>query len=253
MKTFLKRGALAGLVGGLASALVLLLLGERTISRAIELERQRAAASGEVIDEVFSRHVQLAGGFLGMAFTGVAFGVLFTVVYVAIRHRLAGRDEWQRVTRLAAVAFATVFVVPWLKYPPNPPAVGDPDTIDERTALYLVVLAWSVVATWAAWRLHRWLRARGAEDHVRATGTAAAWVAIVAIGFVALPGTPDEVTAPATLVWRFRLASLGGAAAFWAVFGATCGWLGHRAEAEAATSAARPSPATHPSPTADPR
>lgn len=233
MKAFLKRGALAGAAGGLASALVLLLLGERTVSRAIALEHQRSAAAGETVHEMFSRHVQLAGGALGTAIAGVAFGVLFAVVYVAVRHRLAGRTEWQRATTLAPIAFLTLYVVPWLKYPPNPPAVGDPDTIDERTALYLVVLVWSIVATWGAWRLHRWLRTQGRPDHVRATATVATWAVVVAIGLVILPGTPDAVTAPATLVWRFRLASLGGAAAFWAVLGATYGWLGVRASAPA--------------------
>ena len=38
----------------------------------------------------------------------------------------------------------------------------------------------------------------------------------------------DKIGAPATLVWRFRLASLGGAASYWAVLGLVFGWLALR-------------------------
>src|SRR5215212_5378893 len=186
MKTYLRRGALAGMAGGLASALVLLRVGERSISRAIALEHARAG--GEPTHEMFSRHVQLAGGAVGTLIAGAAFGVIFAVVFAAIRHRLAGRDDWRRATTLAFVAFVTVSLVPWLKYPANPPAVGDPDTIDQRTALYMVMLVWSVVAAWAGWRLHRWLRARGVADHLRLPAVLLAWPAIVGTGFALLPG-----------------------------------------------------------------
>ena len=51
------------------------------------------------------------------------------------------------------------------------------------------------------------------------------YVGLVALGLAALPGAPDPVDVPAPLIWRFRLASLAGTAAFWAVCGATFGWL----------------------------
>ena len=223
MKHYLRRGAIAGAAGGLASALVLLVVGERSISRAIALEQARAGDAPA--HEMFSRHVQLAGGALGTLIAGAAFGLIFAVVFASVRHRLAGRDDWRRATTLAAVAFLAVYVVPWLKYPANPPAVGDPDTIDQRTALYVVMVAWSIVAVWGAWRLHRYLRARGREDHLRVPAAVATWAAVVAAGLALLPGNPDAITAPAQLVWRFRLASLAGAASFWAVCGTTFGWL----------------------------
>src|SRR3954469_12032441 len=185
MKHYLRRGALAGMAGGLASALVLLLVGERSISRAIALEQARAG--GEPTHEMFSRHVQLAGGAVGTLIAGAAFGLIFAVVFAAVRHRLAGRDDWRRATTLAVVAFVTVYLVPWLKYPANPPAVGDPDTINERTALYVVMLVWSIVAAWAGWRLHRWLRARGMPDHLRLPAVVLTWTVIVAAGLALLP------------------------------------------------------------------
>jgi predicted cobalt transporter CbtA len=133
---------------------------------------------------------------------------------------------------LGAVGFVTMYAVAFLKYPPNPPAVGDPNTINERTILYLTVVGWSIVVSWAAWRMHRWLRARGVVEHQRLPATALTYVVLVTLAFVVLPGNPDAIGAPATLVWRFRIASLGGAAAFWSVLGLAFGWLCVRKAAE---------------------
>jgi predicted cobalt transporter CbtA len=147
------------------------------------------------------------------------------VTFAAVRHRLPGRNDWQRSIIWAATAFVVVYLVPFAKYPPNPPAVGDPDTIDERTILYFAVLAWSIGAAYLAVRLGRWMRTREYADPARQSAVAGAWVVLVAAGFMVLPGTPDAVTAPATLIWRFRLASAGGALALWAVIGVVFGLL----------------------------
>jgi predicted cobalt transporter CbtA len=228
MTRYLRLGAIAGAAGGVALALVLRLLGEKSIGDAIAIEKAHAHG-GTAPDELFSRGTQQLGGMAAAVIYGVAIGLVFAVVFAAVRHRLSTRNDWRRSTMLAAVGFATVFVVPFLKYPPNPPAVGDPDTITERTVLYVVLLAWSVIATWASWRTLRWLRARGVDEHTRGALTALTYVVLLAVAFVALPGTPDAVTAPATLVWRFRLATLAGAAANWSVLGAVFGWLCLRA------------------------
>ncbi|HVF73935.1 MAG TPA: CbtA family protein [Acidimicrobiales bacterium] len=221
MTRLLRLGALAGLVGGLAMGLFLLAVGESSIADAIALEH----ASGEPHDEMFSRGTQVAGGVAGAAISGVLFGLVLAVVLAAVRHRLAARDDWRRAVLVALAGFVTLALVPALKYPANPPAVGDPDTVGRRTTLYLILLAWSVLSAWGGWRVALWLRSRTAPDHVRLTAAAATFVALVAVGFVVLPGTPDAVEAPATLVWRFRLAALGGAAVLWAVAGTVLGAL----------------------------
>src|SRR5437667_898242 len=109
---------------------------------------------------MFSRGVQTFGGALGMILVSVALGVIFAATFAAVRHRLPGRDDWQRSIIWAATAFVVVYLVTFAKYPPNPPAVGNPDTINERTLLYLGMLAWSIGAAWAATRLNGWLRDR---------------------------------------------------------------------------------------------
>lgn len=225
MVRMLKLGALAGFAGGVAMALFLFAVGEQSIRDAIAIEDAAAHASGEVHDEVFSRGTQVLGGMVGSIVAGVLLGLVLAVVLASVRHRLHARDDWRRAMLVALAGFATIALIPALKYPANPPAVGDPDTIGRRTTLYVIMLAWGLLSAWGGWRLSLWLRERATPEHLRLSAAVGLFVALVGLGFVMLPGTPDAVTAPATLVWRFRLASLGGAAAFWSVAGAVLGTL----------------------------
>jgi predicted cobalt transporter CbtA len=238
MTGYLRLGAIAGAIGGVTLALVLRLLGEPAIGDAVALERSQAPL-GSAPKEMFSRGTQQIGGMAGALIYGVAIGLIFAMVFAVVRHRLASRSDWRRSLLLAATGFATLYVVPLLKYPGNPPAVGDPDTITKRTVMYVTLLAWSVVTTWATWRTLRWLRARTVPEHQLVPLVVLTYVVMVTVAYVVLPGNPDAITAPATLVWRFRVASLGGAAALWFVLGTTFGWLslrGAQRDTPAATS-----------------
>ncbi|HYV59825.1 MAG TPA: CbtA family protein [Acidimicrobiia bacterium] len=219
--SFIRRGVVAGLAGGAASALFLLLVGERVIGDAIHFEESRGGGG----NEMFTRTTQVFGGALGVILVSVAMGVVFATTFAAVRHRLPGRNDWQRSITWATTAFVVVYLVPFLKYPPNPPSVGDPNTIDERTILYFAVVAWSLGAAFLALRLGRWMRTRQYTDPARQSAVAGAWIALVAAAFMVLPGSPDAVTAPATLIWRFRIASAGGALVLWGVTGAVFGVL----------------------------
>jgi predicted cobalt transporter CbtA len=215
-RRLLKEGVLAGVAGGAALALVLRLIGGGPIGRAVALE-------GGGHDELFSRGTQQLGGMVAAVLYGAALGAVFTLAYALVRHRLRTADDWRASVALAVAGFAAVFLLPFLKYPANPPAVGDPDTIGRRTALYLVAVAWSLVATWGGWRAWRTLVAKGVA--VAAPATLAIWVALATVGLVALPANTDPVNAAATLIWQFRLATVAGAAAFWSVVGMVFGWL----------------------------
>src|SRR5439155_2173806 len=106
-----------------------------------------------------------------------------------------------------------------------PPGVGDPDTIARRTLLYMVMLTWSIVSTWAAWRAFRWLRVRARPDAERVAGTASVYGALIGVGFALLPPFTDRVGVPAQLLLRFRVDAIAGQAVFWAVTGLTFAWL----------------------------
>ena len=174
---------------------------------------------------MFSRGTQQLGGMAAAVLYGAALGAVFTVAYAAVRHRLRAADDWRAAVVVAAAGFAGVFLLPFLKYPANPPAVGDPDTIGRRTALYL----------WR-WPGRSWPRGaaggRGGRSspaacrcHTAVPATLATGSALAVVGLVVLPSNPDPVEAPATLIWQFRLATVAGAAAFWSVMGMVFGWL----------------------------
>ena len=221
-RRLLKQGVLAGMAGGAALAVVLRLIGEGPIGRAVALE-------GGGGDEMFSRGTQQVGGMVAAVLYGAALGAVFAVAYAAVRHKLRATDDWRAAVALAAAGFSAVFLLPFLKYPANPPAVGDPDTIGRRTTLYLIAVAWSLVATWGGWRAWRALVARGLPVHRAVPAALAVWVGLAVVGLVALPSNTDPVDLPATLVWQFRLATVAGAATYWSVMGLVFGGLRVRA------------------------
>ena len=223
MKRLLAAGSLAGLAAGVASALFAATAGRGPIRDAIALEDSIShATSGAHHEDLFGRGVQEVGGAIGLVVFGLALGVIFAVVLGAVGPRLAASTPLAASVRLGCAGFVAVVVVPFLKYPANPPAVGDPSTVNERTVLYFAALALSILLAWAVWRFHR---AALLAPTAQAWATAALYAAGLAVIFLALPANPDDVEAPAELVWRFRLASLGGLAAAWAVLALVTGTL----------------------------
>ena len=112
-----------------------------------------------------------------------------------------------------------IFLVPFIKYPANPPSVGDPDTINRRTELYLVMVWSSVLAAIAA------VRVRGVLSRRMSGGTAtllalASYLVVVIAAGLALPGVHEvPATFPATTLWRFRESSVGMQAVLWTTVG----------------------------------
>lgn len=232
----LRRGMGAGLVAGIAAGLFELAAGEPSVERAIELEHM---ASGGPSAELFTRGVQRAGMVIGTSLYGIALGgVLAVILYVTAR-RMSG-SAWERSLKIALAGFGAFWFVPFLKYPANPPAVGDPATIGLRTTSYLAMAAISVAACLVAAAVSRRLAAQGAESHRRQILVAAAYLVVVATAFLALPASPDRAGVPADLLWSFRLASAGGQAILWAVAGSGIGLLTLRAERRAAAAGRLP-------------
>ena len=216
--TILKAALLAGLAAGLTVAIFHALATEPVIERAIELEAARASGPAEAEPPLVSRQAQQAGLFVGFVVYGLTWAALFGLAYHLIQQRGAPGDRRQRLL-VALGAYWAVGLLPFLKYPANPPGVGDPETIGYRQALYLAFLGLSVVATVLAVLLGRRL-ASGRADGPRAWPLTLALVAgFGAVLYLALPGNPDPVELPAELVNTFRLLSLVGLTLFWAVLG----------------------------------
>ena len=242
----LRRGALAGVLAGLASAAVIWLVVEPVIRRALAIEDARgqhahgggqsglglpASLLAHGDEPIVSRTAQVVAGGVTAVLVGLAVGVVFSIVFARMRDRLPGRGDLGRALVLTAVGFAAVSLLPGLKMPANPPAVGDPDTVGQRTTLYVLVLLLGVALALAVPALDRALAGR-VEVPTRWALDVLAVVVGVALVFALVPGTPDVVPAdvPADLLWDFRLASLAQLATMWLALGVSFGLLMDRAQ-----------------------
>jgi hypothetical protein len=231
MRSLLLRGMLAGAVAGLLAFVFAKLFGEPQIEQAIGFEDHLAQLAGRSPEpEVVSRGVQSTLGLLTAVLVyGVALGGLFALAFAYAYGRVALSGARAVALALAGGGLVAVTVVPFLKYPPNPPAVGNAETIDHRTVLFFTMIAIAVCATVAAVRVGRIARARlGAWDGTLAG--AGAFLVIVAAAALVLPGV-DEVPKdfPADVLWGFRLSTLGIQTIMWAVTGLVFGALAERA------------------------
>ncbi len=173
---------------------------------------------------VVSRGFQRGPGLFGAyAFTGAAFGLLLSVAIHALRFRPV--SSFRRTAIAGGVLAGALTVAPWLKYPPNPPAVGDPSTLGQRQFLYLGLIVVTALVGVGASRLSGLPRVSGWSEHRRVTAVVGAVLAPMFLVMAVLPAAPDPVEVPATLVWQFRPASLGGGLLLWSLFILGLGWI----------------------------
>jgi hypothetical protein len=225
----LGRGAAAGGMAGLLAGGFSYLLAEPLMDRAVRLEAARhAAEADEHTEEVFTRAQQHLGLVLASIIAGIAFGVLFAVVYAALHRRDLGGRPWERSLGLTGAALIGFWLLPYLRYPANPPGVGDPDTVGLRTASWLGAIAIGVAAVIVAWRVYAQLGR--AAPPVRQAAGAGIVIAGLALLFL-LPDNPDPIDVPAGLLWDFRMLSAATSVLLWVGLGVAFGVLGLRASA----------------------
>ncbi|AGK56678.1 hypothetical protein HYPDE_24968 [Hyphomicrobium denitrificans 1NES1] len=242
MGQLLLRGMLAGFLAALLAFSFAKIVGEPQVDRAIAFEEQHSAAghkhshaanaaSEAEEPELVSREVQAGVGLLtGVAVFGTALGGLFALAFAFASGRLLKFPPRTSAIVIAAVGFLTLYIVPHLKYPANPPAVGAEDTIGYRTQLYFTMLVFSAAALAIAVTLGRALSASIGSWNATVAG-ALAYIVLVAIAAYALPPI-NEVSAdfPADLLWKFRVASFGMQGILWATIGLALGALVERSQ-----------------------
>jgi predicted cobalt transporter CbtA len=237
-RSLLLRGMLVGLVAGLFVFAFARWVGESQVDRAIAFESSMDRAKGEPPEpEMVSRKIQKGLGLLtGVVVYGTALGGIFGLVFAYVRGRLSNSRSRVLSALLAAIGFVTIVLTPSLKYPANPPSVGNPETIGIRTAAYFLLIAISIVVMAVSLKARRlWSKPLGEWN---ATLLACIlYVAIVSVIAHFLPPI-DEVPAgfPASLLWRFRVASWETQAVMWSILGLLFGWLTERAESVGKTS-----------------
>ena len=170
-KQLIGRGVLSGAVAGLAMFVFARIFAEPVISKAIDYESARDAAQDKLDKaaglavpaagpDIFSRTVQGNLGIgAGLVLFGAAMGALVAVAYVICLGRTGRIRPRQLGYLVPAFFFVGVFLVPFMKYPANPPAIGHEETIRTRGALYLILVFCSCLALFLAvyvgQKLHR--------------------------------------------------------------------------------------------------
>jgi predicted cobalt transporter CbtA len=222
-------GAIAGTVlGAINQALV-----EPYIDRAISIETQNAIKEGEVIDPVELQNYRLwqkGGEIAAGTILGMSFGALLGVVFVYSRSLLLpqSNSNIRKALVLAGIMWFVLFLIPALKYPANPPAVGDPETIYYREGLYIGLLAISGFSALGLALLYRKLSSRTPNNKNRIIIVPLIYAAIIVGAILILPPNPDKISAPMDLVQGFRIASAFTMSIFWGLLGLILGALWDR-------------------------
>ena len=235
-------GSLAGLVYGTANMIIV----NPYLEAAIEIENNALFATGTVSDTPEFRaeyqeyrEWQRGGHILAGIVLGASIGSLFGVVFASSRTSLLGRGNITKALFLAGIMWFSLYIVPFLKYPPTPPAVGDPETIGIRTIVFLVLVAASGLGALCAGKtvLHL-VRRRGFTPHVGLGIGVALYAGIVLALFVALPANNDPIPeAVSGMIDGFRTASAVASALFWVSIAVFLGLFWSRVESVLASKA----------------
>ncbi|HUR72962.1 MAG TPA: CbtA family protein [Sporichthya sp.] len=243
-KKLILRGLFAGAVGGLAAWIFALLFAEPLIDRAVAYEDGRAAAQ-DALDraagfatpvenggDIVSRGVQSTIGLgVGLLAFGLAMGALFAVAYTVCLGRTGGIRARQLSLLLAGAGFVVVFLVPFLKYPANPPAVGNDATIDDRAEYFLLMLIASLLIAVLATAAGQQLRPRFGTWNAALLGiggylAAVAVVMLVLQDIAEVPaplvdsrGTIVFAAFPADVLADFRVYAIGAQVVLWSAIG----------------------------------
>lgn len=220
--TFIFVSLLSGVIAGVILAGVNYFVAEPFIDQAIGIEVDNSIASGEVVDfdELSSYRVwQKEGTFAAGAFLGLTYGAILGIVYVISRKYLPSSDDRKKALILAAIMCLSLYIVPFIKYPANPPAVGDPETIGLRDSLYTSYqLASGLIALGVSILVYK-LRKISYIKYV----IPIIYLGLVAFIYAVFPANPDEITAPMDLVNAFRAVTFGTMVMFYLVLGAIFG------------------------------
>ena len=213
-------GAFAGMVHGTVNFAIV----EPYLDQAIGIENQNLFESGEEedtpefwVEYEGYRDWQKGGQILAGVILGVSVGSLFGIVFAYARNSLPGNNDVKKSLVLAGMMWLTIYLIPFLKYPANPPTVGDGETVVLRAILYLSFIAISGIGAFGFYKISKKFKAN------KKLISLAGYAVFISVVFVAMPENPDEITAPMSLVNEFRIMSALGVTSFWISIGIILG------------------------------
>lgn len=207
---------LSGFSAGVILGLINFATTQPFLDSAIELENRHLFESGEEKDTPqfraeynAYRDWQKSGMVLAGGIFGLAIGSLFGIVFGLSREVLPGKHHVQKSLVLSGLMWFTIFMIPFFKYPANPPTVGDPETVVLRAILYLSFIAISGFGAVGFYQLYKRLQRN--KKFVAFVG----YAVFISIAFAFMPSNPDKITAPMDLVNGFRIMSAFSVSLFW--------------------------------------
>lgn len=225
---------LSGAVAGTVHGLVNLVLVEPYLDSAIGIENQQLFDSGDEKDtpEFWANYYsyrawQKGGEILAGAILGIAIGSLFGIVFGLSKNALPGNNFVKKALVLALIMWATLYIIPFAKYPANPPTVGEPETIILRQILYLGFIAISGLGALGFYQIYK-----------RINKKALAFVgygSLIIAAFIAMPPNPDPITLNTDILNGFRVMSMVGVSSFWAAVALVLGVLWHKIDSDKVT------------------
>lgn len=224
MKTiiFIAITLLAGAIAGTILGAINQVAVEPYIDHAVELEMQNTNQSSQIINPAeFTayRLWQRGGEIVAGTILGLSIGSLFGIVFAYTHSSVPGSNNKKKALIVASIMWFVLFLMPALKYPANPPAVGDPETIYYRQSLYVAFL---VISGFSALGLAFLYRKMGALNIKKAI-IPVAYAAIISGAYLAMPANPDPINAPMDLVMGFRITSAITISMFWGLLGVIFG------------------------------
>jgi hypothetical protein len=223
---FLAIAILSGAIAGTILGIVNLGLVEPYVDQAIGLEIQNSVSSGENIDlaEIAQYRIwQKSGEIIAGAVYGISLGALFGIIFAYARNALPGDNNQKKALFLAGILWFVLYFVVALKYPANPPAVGDPETIYYREALYVAFIAMSGFT--ALGLALFWNRVKINSKKIVFP---LVYAGIMIAAYMAMPANPDSINISMELVQSFRLWTAVTVGIFWGILGIIFGSLWDR-------------------------
>ena len=234
--TFLIIVIASGFLAGLVHSFLNIVLVEPYLDNAIGIENQRLFAEGQAKDnpqfwKQFTdyRIWQKQGSIIAGGILGAATGALFGLVFAYSRYILPSTSNIVKALILAGIMWAALYFIPFLKYPANPPTVGEPDTIVFRSTTYALFVALSGLGAFGFSRVYKKL-------HNKKFLAFLGYAVYVIIVFVVMPPNPDSIRTPMELVNGFRAISAVTMTLSWIANALILGWLWNKFQPDSVTT-----------------
>ena len=181
---------------GLVHGTINFAIVEPYLDQAIGIENQSLFASGEAEDnlefwaeyESYRIWQKKWSGFSWCNFGNCNGLFVLEIVYALSRNSLPGKKDVTKAVILSGIMWFTLYLIPFLKYPANPPTVGDSETVVLRTILYLSFIAISGIGVFAFYKLST--KFQNNKKYLGLFG----YVGFIVIVFFIMPENPDEIT-----------------------------------------------------------